>query len=181
MPFEMGSTGRSMTDEISRDDRTTAYGLARYAEEYYAAAHTADEVLGERDGYEIFAPMPVMYLYAHAIELSLKSFLRKEGWSLKRVEALSHDLVKALEKAEEHGLAEAVSLTPNHRGTIKLLVEEKWWSRFKYIQKGPIELPVAGPLVDVAHAMVWGVCNHVGVRLPDDSPLFRHLRACMEE
>ena len=86
-----------MTGEISRDDRTTAYGFARYAEDYYAAAHAADQVLGKRGGYEIVAPMPVMYLYAHAIELSLKSFLRKEGCSLKSVQALRHDLVKALE------------------------------------------------------------------------------------
>ncbi len=60
-------------------ERTTARGMARYAEEYHEAALGADEKLGTREGYEIVAPVPVLYLVGHSMELSLKSLSIAQG------------------------------------------------------------------------------------------------------
>ena len=56
-------------------NKTTPIGYARYANEFLEAALVTDEKMGSRKGYETFAPIPVMYLVGHSIELSLKSFL----------------------------------------------------------------------------------------------------------
>ena len=60
-----------------RDDphRTTPIGLARYAREFFDCALAADDKVGHRPGFEIIAPIPVMYLIGHSIELCLKSYL----------------------------------------------------------------------------------------------------------
>ena len=77
---------------MSDEERTSAFGLARYAREYFDCALAADKVVGQRTGYEVIAPAPVMYLVAHAIELALKSFLRHKDVSLKDLRSLSHNL-----------------------------------------------------------------------------------------
>jgi hypothetical protein len=43
-------------------ERTTSIGLARYATEFFETALAADDKLGKKEGYEIVAPIPVMFL-----------------------------------------------------------------------------------------------------------------------
>jgi len=86
--------------------RTTPIGLSRYAEEFFDTAMAADDVVGMRTGYEFHAPVPVMYLVGHAIELSLKAFLAAKKVSLKELASrkYGHDLEKLFERATELGL-----------------------------------------------------------------------------
>jgi hypothetical protein len=79
--------------------RTTPIGLSRYAKEFLDAALAADETVGERPGYEIHAPVPIMYLVGHAIELSLKAYLAFMDVSLTEL---------ASKKANELGLVVSV-------------------------------------------------------------------------
>ena len=54
---------------------TPPAGLARYARDYYDAAIAVDDEIGRRPGYEIFAPVPAMFLVAHSIELIQSIFI----------------------------------------------------------------------------------------------------------
>ena len=96
---------------MNDEDRTTAIGLARYAREFYDAAIAADHVIGRRPGYEISAPMPVMFLVAHSIELVLKAYLRNQGLSVDELVKEGHDLVGCWQAAIERSVEEHVQLT----------------------------------------------------------------------
>jgi len=65
-----------------------------------------------------FSPVP-HYLVCHSIELSLKSFLITVGFSRKDRRQLGHDLAKALNKAEQHGIEEYVGITPDDRDLLQ--------------------------------------------------------------
>ncbi len=54
-------------------------GVLRYASEYLQATLAADEKMGSKKGYEIIAPIPVLFLVGQSIELSLKAFLNRPG------------------------------------------------------------------------------------------------------
>lgn len=54
---------------------TTLLGTARYEYDFLEAALALDGAVGHKVGYEIIAPIPVLYLVDHSIELSLKAFL----------------------------------------------------------------------------------------------------------
>ncbi len=54
-------------------ERTTAIGLARYAQEFLEASLKADDGMGQGRKNDFVAPVPVLYLAGHSIELSLKS------------------------------------------------------------------------------------------------------------
>jgi hypothetical protein len=92
--------------------RTTPIGLSRYAKEFFDTAMAADDVVGMRPGYEIHAPVPVMYLVSHANELSLKAFLVFKGVDLKELASkkYGHDLEKLFGRARELGSTPLSSL-----------------------------------------------------------------------
>src|SRR5437868_6800334 len=84
-------------------ERTTPVGLARYARAFFDCALAADDKVGHRPGFEIIAPIPVMYLVGHSIELCLKSYLTFRGVPLSdlRTKKYGHDLLKCLKKSKE--------------------------------------------------------------------------------
>ena len=70
-----------------------------------------DRDMGEEAGYEIVAPILVMYLIGHSVELSLKSFLLHTGTTEAELKnQLRHDLSKALVSAQKTGLEDIVVL-----------------------------------------------------------------------
>src|SRR3569832_456501 len=93
-------------------ERTTAVGFARYATEFFECALAADDKVGKRPGAEIIAPIPVMYLVGHSIELGLKAYLILHDVPLKELysKQYGHDLKKSLKKAKELKLNTHVKL-----------------------------------------------------------------------
>ena len=81
--------------------RTAPIGSARYARDYFDSAIAADDVLGTREGYEIHAPVPVMILVAHSIELILKACLFHVGVS---PDEMKRQVVTCWEAAIENGI-----------------------------------------------------------------------------
>jgi len=93
-------------------ERTTPLGLARYANEFFEAALAADDILGKKEGHEIIAPIPVMFLVGQAMELALKAYLLAKGVELRKLRyEYGHNLHRCLRKAKELGLANVVSLS----------------------------------------------------------------------
>ncbi|MDR7334387.1 hypothetical protein [Roseateles asaccharophilus] len=143
--------------------RTTPVGLARYATDFFRAAIAADDVLGKHAGYELIAPIPVMFLVGQAIELALKAYLLHKGVELKRLrQDFGHEIHRALRKAKELGLFDAVPLTPEDEATVELLNSLYASKQLQYIVTGAKTYPVFGPLEQVARKLVYGIGPVVG-------------------
>lgn len=146
--------------------RTTPVGLARYAREFFDCAMAADAKVGIRLGFEIIAPIPVMYLVGHSIELCFKSYLVFEGVSLHalRIKRYGHDLVKCLKKAKELGLNTHVKLDEGEQHALSVLNELYSTKQLNYIVTGEKEFPVFGPIQSVNTKLLDAICPLVGYR-----------------
>lgn len=89
--------------ENEKEARTTRLGLYHYAlsywksAEYLSGAQTKQLKITHPDA-------PVYFLYYHAIELFLKSFLRHKGLSVRKLENISHRIKELYDTSEKHGL-----------------------------------------------------------------------------
>ncbi|CAA6603956.1 conserved hypothetical protein [Rhodospirillaceae bacterium LM-1] len=146
------------------EERTTAIGLARYACEYYEAAIAADDVLGTRPGYETVAPVPVMFLVAHAIELILKAYLRHKGFSISGIRQLNHGLKAIWGEARNQGIEDHVALSDINASVLEIISELHSSTELRYIKTGYKEYPVFGPLQELAEKLLRPICPLVGFR-----------------
>lgn len=154
-----------MTAHDLHDDpeRTTSIGMARYATEFFEAALAADDKLGTKPGYEIVAPIPVMFLVGQAIELALKAYLLAKGVGLRNLRRdYGHELHHSLRKAKELGLGDVVSLSAEEEGIINLLDSLYSTKQLQYIVTGAKTFPVFGPLESVARKLVYGIAPVAG-------------------
>lgn len=149
---------------MSSVERTTQIGLARYAREYYDSALAADNAIGDRKGYEVVAPPPVMFLVAHSIELALKAYLLYSGKTLKDLKDVGHNLQNCWEKAIQCGITEHVSLTDEDLGILGLISDLHLSTELRYIQVGYKQFPVFGPLQVLAKKILDGICPLVGYK-----------------
>ena len=151
--------------------RTTPRGLIRYASEFYAAGEAADKALGEWPGYEIHAPVPVMFLMAQSIELSLKAFLLSSGVTLPtlRSKKFGHRLSACLKEAQARDLAKIIALLPDDQSVIAVVDDLYSSKQLQYMVIGMKTFPSYGPLQAVALKLLEGIAAHVGYppyRLP---------------
>lgn len=149
---------------MNLEDRTSAIGLARYAREYYDAAIAADEVIGHREGYDIVAPAPVMFLIAHAIELTLKAYLRWKDVDLRGLKKVGHNLEASWAAACKHGITDHVSLSEEELGILHLISDLHSSTELRYIQTGYKQFPVFGPLQLMSAKVLNTVCPLVGFK-----------------
>ena len=148
---------KSFTDPT----RTTPVGMIRYSIEFYAAAVATDDAIGDTDGYEITAPIPVNYLIGHAIELGLKAYLLHSGRSLADIISIGQRLRVAYDEARKHGLD---AHFPQDAVDVSLLdVLDALYSdkQFEYIETGPKTFPVFGPLQQFARELLLGVTRAI--------------------
>ena len=124
--------------DAERNSRTTAIGLARFAKEYLEAAIVVNREMGKKKAYARVPPMPAYFLLTHAIELTLKSYLRHEGLTVEQLGAreLGHDLKALLAKARELGLTDLYQLTAEDTEAFELLVAVNEFHQLRYIQTG---------------------------------------------
>ena len=146
--------------------RTTPVGLARYARDFFDYALAADAKVGERPGFEIIAPVPVMYLVGHSIELCLKSYLAFHGVSLKkfRSKKYGHDLERCYKKAKELGLNAHVTLNDGELHAFAVLNDLYSTKQLNYIVTGAKQFPVFGPIETVCRKLLDGICPVVGYK-----------------
>lgn len=144
-------------------ERTTPVGLARYACEFLEAALAADEKMGNKKGYEIVAPIPVMFLVGQSIELALKAFLLSKGVELRKLRRdYGHELHRSLRKAKELGLFDMVTLSDEELSVIELLDELYSSKQLQYIVTGAKTFPVFGPLEKAALKLAHSIGAAVG-------------------
>ena len=144
-------------------ERTTSIGMARYATEFFEAALAADDKLGRTEGYEITAPIPVMFLVGQAVELALKAYLLAKGVGVRELRRnYGHELHRSLRKAKELGLADVVALSAEEEGVLGLLDSLYSTKQLQYIVTGAKTFPVFGPLESVARKLVYGIAPVAG-------------------
>lgn len=87
---------------IDIDERTTPIGLFHYAHSYAASAIC----ITEQEIDAVHPDAPIRFLFSHALELYLKSFLLLRGITMERLRSreFGHDLVKLAEEAQQHQL-----------------------------------------------------------------------------
>lgn len=124
--------------DADRNSRTTAIGLARYAKEYLEAAIVVDQQMGSRKEHARVSPIPAYFLLTHALELTLKAYLRHAGMSVEQLGArdLGHDLGALYAKARELGLDAVHQMTADDAQAFDMLVAVNEFHQLRYIQTG---------------------------------------------
>jgi hypothetical protein len=149
-------------------ERTTPIGLARYAAEFLEAALAADDRMGARLGHEAIAPVPVMYLAGHSIELALKAFLTLKGVALQDLRKhYGHSLREALKAAHGLGLAKIVEFSAEEVSALEVLDRLYSEKELEYIITGAKQFPVFGPVESASLKLVHGIGKAVGLRTSD--------------
>ncbi len=146
--------------------RTTPIGLSRYAREFFDCALAADNVVGMRHGNEIIAPIPVLYLVGHSIELSLKSYLMFHGVPLRELptKKYGHDLMKSLKKAKELGLGSLVTLDGGELEALEVLNDLYSSKQLNYIVTGSKRYPSFGPIHTACEKLLASIGPKVGYK-----------------
>lgn len=140
----------------------SAAGYARYAKEFLDAALAADDVIGHRPGFEIIAPIPVMYLVGHSIELILKAYLISAHVKENQLRNIGHDLEKAYKKAKELGLNSYIVLDKGDIEVLEVLNVLYKSKQLNYLVTGPKTFPVFGPLQTLCEKLLTVISPLVG-------------------
>lgn len=160
---------RERTDQEPRmhedPERTTPLGLIRYSDEFFQAALDVDAGMGREDGFEVHAPIPVLHLAAHSIELALKAYLVHRGVTLRKVRSkFGHDINKCLRKAEQLGLLTHVEFSHGEMEAISFLSELHLTRQLEYIVTGSKVFPIFGPVSTFTDKLIHAVAPLVGYR-----------------
>jgi hypothetical protein len=131
------------------------------------AALAVDEMIGKRPGFEIVAPIPVLYLVGHSIELSLKAFLLHNGVALRELRSkrhFGHSLHTCLRKAKELGLLSHVQFSGQEEGAFEVLDLLYSTKQLEYIVTGAKHFPVFGLVELFAVKLFNAVSTLVGFK-----------------
>lgn len=152
--------------EISENDRTTAVGLARYAYEYLEAAILVDERETQRNPGSKISPIPAYFLAYHAIELTLKAYLRLNRLTVEQLgdRKYGHNLRTCYRKAKELGLLELFKEHPNDVTALDMLISLNEKHGLRYIRTGAKQFPLWSIVEPFAVRLHQAVASKVGYR-----------------
>lgn len=119
--------------EISDDDRTTALGLFNYARSYKGSA----DFLLSAELRVTHPHAPLTFLFYHAIELYLKSYLRALDYTVSQLRSLGHNISKLAIAVEAAGLI----LDDEDKEVLQMMAEADNVIRSRYIQTGAFSRP----------------------------------------
>lgn len=114
-----------------------------YAREYLEAAITLDQAMCSRKLYPHVSKIPAYFLLTHALELTLKAYLRHAGLTVEQLGSkdLGHDLVALYAKTRKLGLDALYELTAQDAQSFGELVAANEFHKLRYIQTGPAVHP----------------------------------------
>jgi hypothetical protein len=153
-------------------DRTSAKSFWKYSNEYFQAAlfvqprpQSPAESLRQR------VSIPAYFLVGHAIELSLKSFLRKRGVPVEELRSrkYGHDLEALVLEAKRRKLGTVVKLEPAEMKVIGLLNRTYKIKELEYLVVGSKNLPSYEALLDLTEKFVMSLRSFSLPREPNDA------------
>lgn len=118
---------------LDPEDRTPPLGLFNYARSYWISA----EQLRSSKPNVSHADAVICFLFYHAIELYLKSYLKAAGFDLHKLKKLSHGTSKIGETARKEGL----NLSNEDYETLQLIDSYDNVVRSRYIVTGAFSRP----------------------------------------
>lgn len=126
-----------MMDSTELNDRSSPLGYWNFARTFFEAGGVV------ADNKKTCISAPAYYLYAHALELILKSFLRCKEVTVERLRSrdLGHDLYEILKEARQKGLEVYVRLSPEQEAIIENISLYYKNKDFEYFLRGTIRLP----------------------------------------
>jgi HEPN domain-containing protein len=89
-----------------------------------------------------------MFLYYHAIELYLKSFLRFHGISAKQLQSIRHNYRSLLSQASKRGL-----VLGELENEVLSMLDGKTWSRSRYLEIGFFQYPSLSALSETSKSL----------------------------
>lgn len=128
------------TREQDEDARTTPMGLFNYAESYWRAARALKKAKLKTT----HPDSPISFLYYHAVELYLKSFLRFHDHTAKelRNRNFGHDITRLTDRAAKLDLP----FMDEDNDVFMLMAETDAVIRSRYIQTGAFRVPTPDAL-----------------------------------
>jgi hypothetical protein len=148
--------------EADENDRTTETGLYHYAVSYNGAA----DFLGKAPSLEVTHPdEPREFLYAHAIEVYFKAFLRNHGLTVQKLRTFGHDLGKLSNEYLKRG----GSLSERDRWVLSLLAASNANHELRYIRTGYYQ---KAPLNDISQTAL-NLRKAIGKALKDSGRIVR--------
>jgi len=95
-----------------------------------------------------------MFLYYHAIELYLKSFLRFHGISAKQLQSIRHNYRSLLSQASKCGL-----VLGELENEVLSMLDGKTWSRSRYLEIGFSQYPSLSALSETSKSLRQNVAK----------------------
>jgi HEPN domain-containing protein len=117
--------------------RTTPQGLLHFAEEFWRSAQLVATPELKKPEFLQCPSFVGYYLAGHAVELSLKAFLRASGKTLEDLRSMGHNLSNCLDEATKLGFA----ISPKGAALVRSISPEYALKRFEYIVTGVYSLP----------------------------------------
>ncbi len=108
---------------------------------------------------------PPFYLYCHAIELSLKSFLIVRGTSERELRRIGHDLEAGLEAASSQGLGEVASLPGEEQAAIRVMNQYYQGKELEYLVTGFKSYPTLNLLHSCATKLICAIEPYLRTQL----------------
>ncbi len=139
------------------EQRTSAFGLWRFAKEYLDAALAVQQPAESiQDSLKQQVSIPAYFLVGHSIELALKAFLRAKGVSVHdlRSKVYGHNLESLVRESRRRKLGIAVRLTKADVAAVLLLNQSYKPKELEYIVTAYRQLPAYGALVACATRLV---------------------------
>lgn len=136
--------------------------LLFYAREFLECGHAADGLHGGRQGYEVHAPIPAIYMLGHSIELSLKAFLIERGVPVKCLskKPFGHDLLYCYGQVVQLGFDARCLLNARDLNTLTVLNKLYRAKKLEYFYSGQKQLPIYGELERIAVHFYAAMCRH---------------------
>lgn len=152
-------------------DRSPPIGVFLSAESFFQCARKLHEAY-ESEELPLRFTAPIYYLYCHALELVLKSFLRAKGLSGNelRSKKFGHQLEKLWQECLSQGLKPAMTRSDIISDAIQILDPFATAYEFRYIEVGFRCLPTLDTVQSVAHdlfAIIRPCVETVGGLTPD--------------
>lgn len=130
-----------MTEPI---DRHPPIGIYYYAASYHVAA----DLICDQGLRATHPEAPATFLYCHAIELYLKSFLRFYGISAKQLQSIRHNYKCLLSQASKRGL-----VLGELENEVLSMLDGKTWSRSRYLEIGFSQSPSLRALSETSKSL----------------------------
>jgi len=132
-------------------------GLWNYARSFFLAANKL------RGTEEMLSDVPIYYLYGHAIELALKSFLLYQGYDEKDIRKIGHDLKDAWTKATDKSLDKPLANTTEISQVIELINPYYRHKELEYIVTGGKRYPYISEMHNVAEKIICAVGKSIDI------------------